>query len=171
MPPPEPPNGLSPLWPVAITFAAILLLTLGFTAIEDRRRNPNLSLSADSIDSGRIVLKRNRYGSYVAPGRINGHAVSFLVDTGASTVALPAAIAEDIGLTRGTAMRVQTASGTTQAYATLIDRIELGGLQLDHVAASITPAMPGDQVLLGMSFLRHVRFTQQGDELVIEPPR
>lgn len=164
------PSNLHPLWPIVATFAALILLTMGFTAIEERRRNPNLSIAVGSDGSGRVVLKRNRYGSYIAPGAINGTPVTFLVDTGASTVALPAEVAEQIGLPRGPEFKVQTASGTTRAYATRLDSVEIGGLRIDNISASITPAMPGNEVLLGMTFLRHVRFTQQGDELIIEAP-
>lgn len=152
-----------------LTFLILMLLmTWGFDRLIEKRRNPNLSLLNADASSARVVLKRNRYGSYLAPGKINGQTVNFLVDTGASTVALPAEVAEQLGLERGPAYAVQTAAGTTRAYQTWIDSIILGGIRIENVRGTITPAMQGEEVLLGMSFLRHVNFYQQGDELIIE---
>lgn len=146
----------------------MLLMTLAFDHLIERRRNPNLSLISDGGAGGRVVLKRNRYGSYLAPGTINGERVIFLVDTGASTVALPEHVADRLGLQRGPSLTVQTAAGTTRAYQTWIDSLVIGGIRIENLRGTITPAMEGEEVLLGMSFLRHVDFSQQGDQLIIE---
>ncbi len=157
------------LWPVLITFLVLMLaMTLAFDYLIERRRNPNVSLIHGGGSSARVVLQRNRYGSYIAPGQINGEAVTFLVDTGASTVALPTDVAERLGLERGPSYLVNTAAGTTRAFHTWIDSIVIGGIHIENVRGTITPAMHGDEVLLGMSFLRHVNFAQQADQLVIE---
>ncbi len=157
------------MWPVLLAFALLLLMmTLAFDHLIERRRNPNLSLLSETGAGSRVELKRNRSGSYLAPGKINGVPVTFLVDTGASTVALPAHVADRLGLERGPSLTVHTAAGTTRAFHTWIDRIVLGGIQVENVRGTITPAMTGDEVLLGMTFLRHVSFSQQGDRLVIE---
>jgi len=115
------------------------------------------------------VLERNPAGRYVAPGTINGREVTFLVDTGADHVAVPSGVADDVGLERGRRIRVGTAGGTAAAYTTRIDRITLGGIRLRDIRGSITPTMGGESVLLGMTFLRHVDFSQKGDRLIIEP--
>ncbi len=157
------------MWPLILTFAVLMLaMTLAFDHWIERRRNPNLSLVSESGADSRVTLKRNRYGSYLAPGRINGEPVIFLVDTGASTVALPAHVADKLGLERGPSLTVRTAAGTTRAFHTWIDSIVIGGIRVENVRGTITPAMTGDEVLLGMTFLRHVDFSQQGDRLVIE---
>lgn len=151
-----------------LTFLALMLaMTLAFDHLLERRRNPNLSLVNQDGAGSRIVLQRNRYGSYLAPGTINGKPVTFLIDTGASTVALSADVAKRLGLERGPAYVVSTAAGTTRAFHTWIDSIVIGGIRIENVRGTITPAMSGDEVLLGMTFLRHVDFSQQGDQLVI----
>ena len=104
----------------------------------------------------------------MAPGSINGRSVSFLVDTGADHVAVPANIADRLGLKRGPAMQVITAGGVATAYRTQIDRITLGGIQFRNVRGSIVPAMGDQAILLGMTFLKHVDFQKKGDELIIE---
>jgi aspartyl protease family protein len=120
-------------------------------------------------ESGRamIVLQRDRSGHYVADGEINGFEVTFLVDTGATDVALPEAAARRMGLEFGPEMVVMTAAGPMKAWMTRLDRVSLGGLALTNVRGTITRG-PLDEVLLGMSFLRHFRITQQGDRLLIE---
>lgn len=157
------------LWPVVITFAVLMFaMTLAFDHLIEQRHNPNLSLVNPDQSASRVVLKRNRYGSYIAPGKINGIPVTFLVDTGASTVAMPQSLARHLKLERGRAYAVNTAAGPTHAFDAHLNSVELGGIRIEHVRGTITPAMTGDEVLLGMTFLRHVDFYQQGDELVIE---
>lgn len=162
---------LRTLAPVAGAFAlllGVLWLTLG--SLLDHRVNPNRGLVTGAEGPRRVALEPGPGGHYLAPGTINGHAVTFLVDTGASHVAVPAGLAADLGLERGPEMRVVTAAGPVRAYHTRIDRIAVGGLALRDVAGSINPAMGGDRVLLGMSFLRHLEFRQRGERLILEPP-
>jgi len=120
-------------------------------------------------ESGRamIILQRDRSGHYVADGEINGHEVTFLVDTGATDVALPADAARKMGLEFGPEMVVMTAGGPMNAWMTRLDRVTVGGLTLTNVRGTITQG-PLNEVLLGMSFLRHFKITQQGDQLLIE---
>lgn len=163
-------NLLRTLAPVAGAFALLLaLLWLVFGALLEQRTNPNRALVTGAEGPRRVVLEPGPGGHYAAPGTINGHAVTFLVDTGASHVAVPAGLAADLGLERGPEMRVVTAAGPVRAYHTRIDRIAVGGLALRDVAGSINPAMGGERVLLGMSFLRHLDFRQRGERLVLEP--
>jgi aspartyl protease family protein len=158
---------------VAAWIVGLGLLTLLFSDLLERERNPNRQvLSRVDGDGGvDVVLQRNRYGHYVATGRINGERVEFLVDTGASDVSVPGALAARLGLERGAALTYQTANGTVTGYRTRIDRLELGELVLQDVPASINPAYRENDVLLGMSVLKRLEFTQRGDTLTLRPLR
>ena len=167
----QPSSNLQAMWPVIAAFLGIIfVMTRAFEHVIEKRANPNASLVAGSGNDGRVVLKRNRFGAYVAPGQINGQPVTFLVDTGASSVAMPERVARRLGLERGAEDVSQTAAGLTTSYETFIDSVVIGGIQVTNVRGSIVPAMGGDEILLGMTVLRHIDFSQQGDRLVLEAP-
>ncbi|MFN2309050.1 MAG: TIGR02281 family clan AA aspartic protease [Gammaproteobacteria bacterium] len=156
---------------IAAWLVGIGLLTLFFHDWLERERNPNRQvLSRIDSDGGvEVVLQRNRAGHYLAGGRINGEAVEFLVDTGASDVSVPGALAQRLGLEPGAPVRYQTAAGGITGYRTRIERLELGDLVLREVPASINPAYTGREILLGMSVLKRLEFTQRGDTLILRP--
>jgi aspartyl protease family protein len=129
--------------------------------------NPNAELANVTVAGGEVVLKRGPDGHYRAPGRIDGQAVEFLVDTGATVVAVPEGLARRLGLKPGAAQRVHTANGDAVAYATRLAEVNLGGAQAANVAAHIVPGMTGDEVLLGMSFLARYEIAMRGDEMRI----
>lgn len=147
----------------------LLLLTLLFGNWEIGQRNPNRSLETQTLADGtrEVVLQRNRAHHYVASGEINNKAVEFMLDTGASDISVPGAVAERLNLERGRPVRYQTANGTVTGYRTVLQRVSLGEIVLHDVRASINPHMEGNGVLLGMSFLRHLEFTQRGDTLTL----
>lgn len=147
----------------------LALLTLLFNDWFEEQRNPNQDvMSRITVDSSReVVLKRNRQGHYLATGRINGEEVEFLLDTGASDVSIPATVAARTGLKRGHPVNYQTANGTITAYQTRIPLLELGDIALHDVRASINPHMKDDTILLGMTFLKHLEFTQKGNTLIL----
>jgi len=64
-------------------------------------------------------------------------------------------------------MMVSTANGNAEVRATKIDKLMLGTIQLQNVQASITPGMTGDEILLGMSVLKQLDFTQSGKTLTL----
>ncbi|TCJ12299.1 TIGR02281 family clan AA aspartic protease [Parasulfuritortus cantonensis] len=131
--------------------------------------NPNARLAEVSAATGEVVLKRGPDGHFRAPGRIDGQPVAFLVDTGATVVAVPAAVAERLGLHAGVAERVVTANGTAVAYATRLTEVDLGGARAGNVPADIVPGMAGNEVLLGMSFLARFEITMNGNAMSIRP--
>lgn len=133
----------------------------------DRQENPNAGL-AQSTATDSVVLRRNASGHFVAPGRINGVPVTFLVDTGATNVALPLDVARRVGAVRGRPLRTTTAAGVTSAYATRLAKVELAGLTASDVAGVIVPDMPGQTVLLGMSFLSRFTLRMEGGQMYIE---
>jgi aspartyl protease family protein len=88
---------------IAAWALALGLLTWLFAGFLERRDNPNLDAVGSLTQEGarELVLRRNPSGHYIAKGRINGHPVSFLVDTGATDVAVPEGLARRIGLELG----------------------------------------------------------------------
>lgn len=149
----------------------ILLLTLLFSQWLEKQNNPNRALKVTTHEGGgvAVVLKRNRAGHYVAPGRINGVEVTFLLDTGATYVAVSSTLADKAGLRRGMPVQSRTANGVVRSWLTQIEQLQLGPIEMQDVKATILPSMPDDEVLLGMSFLKHLSLRQQGGELVILP--
>lgn len=147
----------------------LVLMTMLFGDAIDRQRNPNREPDSISTDDGEtsIILQRNSNGHYVFNGKVNGVAAEFIVDTGATSVSVSGSFAEKIGLNKGPQQRAITANGITLAYATRIDSLVVGDIEEHDVAASIVPNLPGDQILLGMSFLKRLDFSQRDDTLVL----
>ncbi len=153
---------------VAAWVLLLLLLTWFFNDRLEAQRNPNRQLAtAATSETPEVRLERNRFGHYVASGTINGFPVEFMLDTGATDVSIPAAVADRIGLDRGRRAWYQTANGTISAWQTTLDEIRIGPLRLGPVSASINPNGGNGAVLLGMSFLRQLDFSQQGNTLTL----
>lgn len=155
-----------------VVLAWVLLIGLlfwWFANYEESKRNPNQQINSRYTTNGlqEIVLQRNRYGHYVATGSINGQPVTFLLDTGASDVSIPGGLAKKLKLKRGRSQIYNTANGQITAYLTKLDRVSLGDIELRNVRASINPSMQANEVLLGMSFLKELEFTQRGNTLTI----
>lgn len=152
--------------------AWVSLLAFGvffFGDLLEERYNPNQSVDTQREADGTrtVVLGRNRFGHYVTNGVINGQPVTFMLDTGATTVAVPAQLARRLQLERGRAVQFHTANGISRGYAARLDEVGVGGIVLRDVAAGITEGLQGEEVLLGMSFLKHIEFTQRGDTLTL----
>jgi len=113
-----------------------------------------------------VKLSQNAQGHYVSKGYINGHSVTFLIDTGATSIALPAKVARQLGIESTTKITLSTANGNTQGYLSRLESVKIGDIELLDISAVISPNMDDDDVLLGMSFLKHLEFTQR-DKLLI----
>ena len=149
----------------------ILVLMLAFNKVLDHQTNPNQSVSNISAGETReLILQRNRQGHYVFTGSINNKAVTFLVDTGATTTSIPGDLEDYLELERGSSFNVSTANGNTRAYSTWLKRLKMGGIVLENLSASIVPGYRSDSVLLGMNVLKHMELVQRGDELTIRLP-
>lgn len=145
------------------------LLTLFFQNYLEKERNPNQNV-ASAISAGgvhEVTLKRNRFGHYNVTGKINGHKVEFLLDTGATHIAIPSPVAKKIGLQRLYETEIHTANGFARAYGTKLESVSVGEIALSGLKATITTGMDGELVLLGMSFLKNIEFTQRGDVLIL----
>ena len=139
-----------------------------FDYLVSQRNNPNQNI-ATTINGAQkeVTLLRNRYGHYVTDGRINGYDVVFLLDTGATEVAIPESVANSIGLSKGHAFYVKTANGNTRAYRTHLNSVAIGDIYRYDLNATILSNMDGEEVLLGMNFLKHFELVQKGKSLTI----
>jgi aspartyl protease family protein len=125
---------------------------------------------APTAGSSEIVLPMGPGGHFSAQGTINGRAVNFMVDTGATTVAMSQSEANRIGLDwkRGRPGMTNTANGAVPVYAVNLTSVRVGEVEIANVAAVIVPSdMP--MVLLGNSFLN--RFTMRRDSDVMRLQR
>lgn len=148
--------------------AGLLLATRFFADWEQSRFNPNREpVSVVQGDQIEVRLESNAQGHFVADGLINGAPVTFLLDTGATDVAIPAEQAERLDLPRGAPVQLQTANGQATGYRTVLDSLTLGDIVLHDVRALIVPGFGGDQVLLGMSALKQLEFTQRAGALLL----
>jgi len=144
----------------------LIFLTLFFNNLLEDQRNPNQNITGSANHSfSEVILERNHYGHYVATAHINRVPVEVMVDTGATTISIPEDLAKKLGLKRGPAIQVETANGTITAYVTNLDSVALGEIELNNIPANINPY--SDDVLLGMSFLKQLEFTQRGKQLTL----
>lgn len=158
---PESRIGRRMLW-----LAALVLLGGLYVLFSVLEQDGGTVVSIDAGGAAMIVLKQNRNGHYQVQGKINKQPVNFLVDTGATDVAVPESLARALGLKFGPQVRVMTAAGPAMAWMTRLNEVSIGGISRRDVRATITSG-EFDGVLLGMSFLRHYTLRQQDGKLVI----
>lgn len=148
--------------------AGLLLATHFFGNWEDAKQHPNRQ--PESVHGSGYVevrLASSPGGHYLVDGQINGEAVSFLLDTGATQVAIPSQVASSLGLQAGAPVQIRTANGVATAHRTRLERLQLGDIVLHDVSALIAPGMDGEEILLGMSALKHLEFSQRDGTLML----
>ena len=150
---------------------AILLAMLFFYFREHQAEqfNPNREFESVIIDGRTTVqLRANKQNHFLSSGKINNQAVVFLVDTGATNVALSEKLARRLKLPAGYPSLVETANGSVKVYSTTIDQLQIGEITLYDVSAQINPGMNNmDEILLGMSALSRVEFSQRDGILTL----
>lgn len=141
--------------------------------VDGRRETLRLGEHAVHVKGGqqaaRLQLQADSQGHFVSRGRINGIEVNLLVDTGATFVSLGRSDAKRIGLdyTKGERALTATANGTVPVWRMRLDTVELGGMALHNVDASVHESeLP--LVLLGMSFLNRTQWQRDGDKLILQ---
>jgi aspartyl protease family protein len=114
--------------------------------------------------SAMATLYADTSGHFVSDGSINGSTVRFLVDTGATTVALNSREAARIGLDyrRGERILMSTANGVVNAFSARLDTVRVGGIELHNVEAVVHEGDHPSIVLIGMSFLNQVDMKRDG---------
>ncbi len=117
----------------------------------------------------RIVLPADSRGHFMTQGAINGRPVTFMLDTGATTVALSAADAQRIGLDYSKGQRVQmsTANGVAMGYRLRLQSVRVGDVEVYDIDA-IVSQQPMPFVLLGNSFINRFSMRRDADQMVLE---
>ena len=126
-------------------------------------RGANTSAGARSV-----TLAADSRGHFVSDGSINGQMLRFLVDTGATTIALPAADAVRMGIDYrgGQVVRTRTAAGESSAYRVTFASVRLGDIELTNVEGIVIEDGL-DIALLGMSFLSRLDMRQEGRTMTL----
>ncbi len=151
-----------------LTLAA---LTYYFNDSITKKYNPNQVVESTTSDRGEsIVLKQNSRGHYVANGSINGESVTFLLDTGATLISIPAHLGEKLSLRKGKTYPVSTANGSINVFATKISSLEIGTLRFNNIEGHLNPGMDGNIILLGMNALKHLELRQANNTLTLTIP-
>ena len=142
-----------------------VVLSLGGTPV-------NLGGAASEGSGSQIVLTAGTGGHFITRGSINGKTVRFLVDTGATNIALSQAEADRIGLSYRNGERgiSNTANGQVIVYRTLLDVVRVGDVQVYNVAATVLPAQM-EAVLLGNSFLTRFQMKRENDVMTLVKSR
>jgi aspartyl protease family protein len=117
----------------------------------------------------RIVLPADSRGHYMTQGAINGRTVTFMLDTGATTIALSAADAQRIGLdySKGQPVQMSTANGVSQGYRLRLRSVRVGDVEVYDIDA-IVSEQPMPFVLLGNSFINRFSMRRDADQMVLE---
>ncbi len=116
-----------------------------------------------------VRIRRSDSGMYHTTGTINGQSVDFLVDTGATTIAMNDATARRLGIDYRAGSRglAETASGIVETYSVVLREVSVGSIRLPNVVAGVIRGAQPSKVLLGMSFLSRTQIEHAHDELVL----
>ena len=146
---------------LTIWLLVTLVVFLAFKAWEREREASRFQLAGQTV-----VLTRANDGHFHWPGRVGAVEVDFLVDTGATTTALPQSLAERAGLKPRGAVRTQTAGGAARGFVARADVALDGGVRADQLTVTVLPDLAAP--LLGMDVLGRLHFSQKPGELRIE---
>ncbi len=138
---------------VTVWLLILLAVWLGVKWFQNRQQLSRFDHTGDEI-----VLRRAADGHFHWPGQVNGIPVDFLVDTGATTTALPASLAARAGLPRGALLQSMTAGGTVQGHESRAELQLRGGVSVQRLRVAVLPQL--EAPLLGMDVLSQLHFTQ-----------
>jgi aspartyl protease family protein len=142
--------------------------------VEGKRKELSMGQAASvagSTDSapGSVVLYADSAGHYLTEGQVNGATLKFLVDTGATAIAMNSGDAKFAGIDykKGERVPVQTANGVVNAYHVVINTVKLGGVVMHQVDGMVHEGGSPSVVLLGMSALNRLDMKREGIALTL----
>ena len=164
---------------VGETFQGVKLVSLqaeqAVVELEGKRLNLRMDTPV-SIGGGggsgggsRIVLPADSRGHFMTQGAINGRPVTFMLDTGATSIALSAADAQRIGLdySKGQPIQMSTANGMARGYKLRLQSVRVGDVEVYDIDAVVSQE-PMPFVLLGNSFINRFSMRRDADQMVLE---
>lgn len=164
---------------VGETFQGVKLVSLqaeqAVVELEGKRVNLRMDTPV-SIGGGggtgggsRIVLPADSRGHFMTQGAINGRPVTFMLDTGATSIALSADDAQRIGLdySKGQRIQMSTANGVSSGYKLRLQSVRVGDVEVYDIDAIVSP-QPMPFVLLGNSFINRFSMRRDADQMVLE---
>lgn len=139
--------------------------------VEGKQRTLAMGQSFAAAGNGgkaTVKLSADPSGHFITMGSINGYSVTFLLDTGASTVALPASEASRMGIKykSGQMVGVSTANGIIPAWRVTLNNVKLGDISLNQVEGMVVES-PMPAALLGMSFLNRTDMKREGQIMTL----
>ncbi len=156
---------------VAASVMLLLILSYFFQGVLEQKNDPARRVVSENVTATAVelTLQADRKGHFELAGAINGKPAGFLLDTGATFVAVPQKYAGRYGLQKGREIMISTANGRTTAYTTVIKQLIIGKIVLQNVKAVIHPNL--EEILLGMSALKELEFIHAGGQLTIRQLR
>ena len=152
-----------PAWlkPTTVWLLLGLTLFLGVQAWQAQQRATRFT-----VDGQTLEIRRSDDGHYHWPGRIGNREVEFLVDTGATGTAIPAALARELGLQVVGSMRSSTAGGVVNGQFVVGDLQLEGGVRAERLRMAALPNLASP--LLGMDVLGRLRWQQDAGVMKVE---
>ena len=142
--------------------------------VNGQRSTLGLSTTINSsfrkVDRKQVAIPKNRQNAYYVGGAINGKSIKMLVDTGATHIAMNSSHARQLGINYeklGKKGGLSTASGIVEVWYLDLQVVDVAGITVRNVLASISEGSFPSQVLLGMSFLNHVRMEEKAGALYL----
>ncbi|MGH8831612.1 MAG: retropepsin-like aspartic protease family protein [Polaromonas sp.] len=131
-----------------------------------------VSMGGSGASAGRgtrIVISESGGGHFMTAGQINGRAVQFMVDTGATSIAMSVSDAERAGIAykTGQPVRMSTANGMTEGFRITLNTVRVGDVEVYDVAAVVTP-QPMPFLLLGNSFLSRFQMKRENNLMTLD---
>jgi len=132
--------------------------------------NQSINQAFKKPTNNKLTVYSNRSGMFLMPGKINGRNTRFLLDTGATFISLSSVEADKLGLTYKSASKgmVQTANALVPVWKIKLDNVKVGGISVSNVEAVVLNGTNPKPILLGMSFLKHLKMQRNGAMMLIE---
>lgn len=148
-----------------ITWLIVFLLFFFLFNQWETRNQSSKTLSHTGLNQ--VTIEGDKRGHYRFDGIINGLTVKFMIDTGASDVAIPEGLANQLKLIKYYPVQLKTANGQAQGYLTRLQSLKIGPIQLSNVRAVVMPGDGSETVLLGMNVLSDLEMMQKDNRLTI----
>lgn len=115
------------------------------------------------------VLAADSRGHFITDGQVNGLPIRFIVDTGATVIAIPVSEARRLALdySKGRQVPMNTANGVMPAYLIRLDTVRVGDISVNGVDAVVIEGASMQAALLGMSFLNRMEMRRQGNTMTL----